>query len=315
MTTPDTTSGDRGSAWLDDHVELFAVGALTPDETTRAEQELAALPPQRRAAYDAQITDIHAAMAGFATTYALDAPPELRDRVLHHVFEGAALNPDAYMPAGIDPGPPNASGAAIDPEPAATPAGTDRSGETDLVPPPPIELRPRESSRGQHRAGGTAPRPARATAILAAAAVTVAVALGAGVLIGRTTAPETSTSTTALSDSQREVLGVLTAADASVTVEPLADDRGTIAVVTSESADQAVALLRDLRTPIPADSTYQLWLVGGADQPVPAGLIPGDDTAPVVVNDVGGSSVLAVTIEPAGGSPQPTTPILAQVAL
>lgn len=145
--------------------------------------------------------------------------------------------------------------------------------------------------------------------------MTVAVALGAGVLIGRTTAPETSTSTTALSDSQREVLGVLTAADASVTVEPLADDRGTIAVVTSESADQAVALLRDLRTPIPADSTYQLWLVGGGDQPVPAGLIPGDDTAPVVVNDVGGSSVLAVTIEPAGGSPQPTTPILAQVAL
>jgi anti-sigma-K factor RskA len=55
--------------------------------------------------------------------------------------------------------------------------------------------------------------------------------------------------------------------------------------------------------------------VGGADRPVPAGLIPGDDTAPVVVYDVSGSSVLAVTIEPAGGSPQPTTPILAQVAL
>lgn len=126
MTTPDTTSGDRGSAWLDDHVELFAVGALTPDETTRAEQELAALPPQRRAAYDVQITDIHAAMAGFATTYALDAPPELRDRVLHHVFEGAPLNPDAYMPAGIDPGPPNASGAASDPNPLPLrPARTD----------------------------------------------------------------------------------------------------------------------------------------------------------------------------------------------
>ncbi|MFT4394054.1 anti-sigma factor [Gordonia lacunae] len=314
MTTSDTTSGDRGAAWLDDHVELFAVGALTPDETARAERELAVLSPQERAVYDAQITDIQAAMAGFATTYALDAPPELRDRVLHHVFEGAALTPDAYVPAGTDPGPQAPIGHTAGVEPAA-PAGPDHSGETDLAPPPPIELRPRDSSPGQHRSGGTAPRPARATAILAAAAVTVAVALGAGVLIGRTTAPETSTSSTALSDSQREVLGVLTAADASVTVEPLADDRGTIAVVTSESADRAVALLRDLRTPIPADSTYQLWLVGGADQPVPAGLIPGDDTAPVVVNDVSGSSVLAVTIEPAGGSPQPTTPILAQVAL
>ncbi|MFE0750423.1 anti-sigma factor [Gordonia sp. NPDC058843] len=313
MTTPDTTSGDREATWLDDHVELFAVGALTPDETTRVESELAALAPQERADYDAQIIDIQAAMAGFATTYALDAPPELRDRVLHHVFEGAALTPDAYVPAGSDPGLQTPVGAPMAPHPAA-PAGTDRSGETDLAPPP-IELRPRDAQHGQHRADRTARRPARATAILAAAAVTVAVALGAGVLIGRTTAPDTSTSTTALSESQREVLGVLTAADASVSVEPLAGDRGTIAVVTSESADQAVALLRDLRTPIPADSTYQLWLVGAAAQPVPAGLIPGDDTAPVVVNDVAGSKVLAVTIEPAGGSPQPTTPILAQVAL
>jgi hypothetical protein len=314
MTTPDTTSGDREAAWLDDHVELFAVGALTPDEITRVESELAALPPQERAAYDAQITDIQAAMAGFASTYALDAPPELRDRVLHHVFEGAALTPDAYVPAGADPGPQTPPGAAAGPEPAV-PAGPDRSAETDLAPPPPIELRPRDTSPGQHRSGGTAPRPTRATAILAAAAVTVAVALGAGVLIGRTTAPETSSSSTALNESQRDVLGVLTAADASVTVEPLADDRGTIAVVTSESADRAVALLRDLRTPSPADQTYQLWLVGGADQPVSAGLIPGDDTTPVVVNDVNSSSVLAVTIEPAGGSLQPTTPILAQVTL
>ncbi|MCT1353640.1 MULTISPECIES: anti-sigma factor [Gordonia] len=314
MTTSDTT-GDRGATWLDDHVELFAVGALTPDETRRVESELAALPPHERAEHDAQIADIQAAMAGFATTYALDAPPELRDRVLQHVFEGAALTPEAYVPSGIEPGPQNPA-AAVDPVPPVAPAGTGRSGESDLAPPPPpVELRPRDSRHGQHRSGGTARRPARATAILAAAAVTVAVALGAGVLIGRTTAPESSTSSTALSDSQREVLGVLTAADASVSVEPLADDRGTIAVVTSESADQAVALLRDLRTPIPADSTYQLWLVGGAPQPVSAGLIPGDDTAPVVVDDVRGSSVLAVTIEPAGGSPQPTTPILAQVAL
>lgn len=315
MTTPDTTSGDREATWLDDHVELFAVGALTPDETTRVESELAALAPPERADYDALINDIQAAMAGFATTYALDAPPDLRDRVLEHVFEGAVLTPDAYVTAGTEPAPRDPIGGAADPGPTATPAGSDRSEETGTAPPPPIELRPRDSHSGQHRAGGTAPRPARATAILAAAAVVVAVALGAGVLIGRTTAPEPSTSSTALSDSQRDVLNVLTAADASVTVEQLADDRGSIAVVTSESADQAVALLRDLRTPIPADRTYQLWLVGGAAQPVSAGLIPGNDTAPVVVDDVAGSSVLAVTIEPAGGSPQPTTPILAQVAL
>ena len=135
MTTSDTT-GDRGATWLDDHVELFAVGALTPDETRRVESELAALPPHERAEHDAQIADIQAAMAGFATTYALDAPPELRDRVLQHVFEGAALTPEAYVPSGIDPGPQNPA-AAVDPVPPVAPAGTGRSGESDLAPPPP----------------------------------------------------------------------------------------------------------------------------------------------------------------------------------
>ncbi|WP_439029765.1 anti-sigma factor [Gordonia terrae] len=318
MTTPDAASGDRESDWLDEHVELHAVGALTPEESTRVEQELAALPPEKRAVYETCIADIQAAMAGFATTYALDAPTDLRHRVLSHVFEGASV--------GIDPRDDSTFITDAD-VPGSAPSQT---GTGDLGTHEHGEHRPNNSgtvarrslgrrlgqhSRGQHRSGDPAPRPARATAILAAAAVTVAVALGAGVLIGRTTAPESSTTTTALSDSQRQVLGVLTAADATVSVEPLAGDRGTISVVTSKSADQAIALLRDLRKPIPSESTYQLWLVGAAEQPVSAGLIPGDDTAPVVVDNVDGSSVLAVTIEPAGGSPQPTTPILAQVAL
>ncbi|WP_238423514.1 anti-sigma factor [Gordonia sp. 'Campus'] len=336
MTTPDAASGDRESDWLDEHVELHAVGALTPEESTRVEQELAALPPNKRAVYEACIVDIQAAMAGFATTYALDAPTDLRHRVLTHVFEGASVGidprDDQPRDAGVaDPlgvmGPdrtgsydsPSITGGDV---PRSAPSetgsgdpGVDESGEHHTQDSGTVARRTLGQRRGQHRSGGSAPRPARATAILAAAAVTVAVALGAGVLIGRTTAPEPSTTTTALSDSQRQVLGVLTAADATVSVEPLAGDRGTISVVTSESANQAIALLRDLRKPIPSESTYQLWLVGGAERPVSAGLIPGDDTAPVVVDDVDGSSVLAVTIEPAGGSEQPTTPILAQVAL
>jgi anti-sigma-K factor RskA len=338
MTTPDAASGDRESDWLDEHVELFAVGALTPEESTRVEQELAALPPHKRAVYEECIADIQAAMAGFATTYALDAPTDLRQRVLTHVFEGASVGIDPRDDQPRDAGPRDADPLGVRSSdrtgsydstsitggdvPRSAPSetgsgelGVHDSGEHHAQDSGTVARRTLGQHRGQHRSGGSATRPARATAILAAAAVTVAVALGAGVLIGRTTAPEPSTTTTALSDSQRQVLGVLTAADATVSVEPLAGDRGTISVVTSESANQAIALLRDLRKPIPSESTYQLWLVGGAERPVSAGLIPGDDTAPVVVDDVDGSSVLAVTIEPAGGSEQPTTPILAQVAL
>lgn len=304
MMTTDDTRGNGDATWLDDHVELYAVAALPPDESARAEWELASLPTDSRSDYEARIADIQTAMAGYAATFALDAPAELRDAVLTRVFdENPATATDTERET-----------------PGATTGSASEPGQLTVVPGG-LPHTPGDSGstgrrRGQHRSGDTAPRPARATAILAAAAVTVAVALGAGVLIGRTTAPDPSTtSSTAISESQREILDVLTAADATTTVEPLADDRGTIAVVTSKSADQAVTILRDQRRPIPSDRTFQLWLVGGADQPVSAGLIPGDDTAPVVVSDLGASSVLAVTIEPAGGSPQPTTPILAQVAL
>ncbi|MBD0860946.1 anti-sigma factor [Gordonia sp. zg691] len=333
MTRTDAAPGGGESDWLDEHVELFAVAALTPAERARVESELAALAPSERAVYETRIADIHAAMAGFASTFALHPPPELRSRVLSHVFDGparAAGTDEDADPAEISAGENvTAEAAAADAEaavghghPAATSgaASAPRSGESapDRYLPHPQRPSRHHSGQhhsGQHRSGASARRPMRATSILAAAAVTVAVALGAGVLIGRTTAPDTSTSSTALSDSQQQVLGVLTAADATVTVEPLADDRGTIAVITSQTADQAVAILRDLREPISPDQAFQLWLVGGAEQPVSAGVIPGDDTEPVVVDELAGSSVLAVTIEPAGGSAQPTTPILAQVEL
>ena len=145
-----------------------------------------------------------------------------------------------------------------------------------------------------------------------AAAVAVAVALGAGVLIGRTTAPEqTPSSTTA-----QQVSDILAAPDARSTVSSLADNRGTITVVSSKSANRAVAVVRDQRNPIAADQTFQLWLIGKAATPVSAGLVAGTGSAaPHVIDSLDDSSVLAVTIEPQGGSPQPTTDILTQVAL
>ncbi|MCZ0914444.1 anti-sigma factor [Gordonia amicalis] len=273
MTRTDADPDDGMSAWLDDHIELYAVSALTPEETLRAERELAALPAAKRSSYEARIVEIHTAMAGFASTYALEAPSDLRRRVLSHIFDGTAR------------------------------FGSSPSAQTTTP-----ELVDRHRQR-------TTQGPRRKTAVLAAAAVTVAVALGAGVLIGRTTAPEPSPSATAVGGGQQEVLEVLAAGDSTVTAETLADGHGTITVIASETVGRAVTLIRNQRRPISPDSAFQLWLVGGAENPVPAGLIPGGDTEPVVVDGLGDAQVLAVTIEPASGSAQPTTPILVQVPL
>lgn len=150
-------------------------------------------------------------------------------------------------------------------------------------------------------------RRRRIGAALAAAALVIAVALGAGVFIGRATAP-ISHSTQA-----DAVDAVLAAPDATVSRGALSEPRGTLFVVSSRTRNQAVALLRGLAGPLPSDRSLQVWLVGTGSTPVSAGVVDSDVAPALLVGPVDGATGLAVTLEPRGGSPAPTTPILAQV--
>jgi anti-sigma-K factor RskA len=61
----------------------------------------------------------------------------------------------------------------------------------------------------------------------------------------------------------------------------------------------------------PAGQTYEAWVIG-EDGPVPAGLFDGSDRVNVLLLDepVNVGDVVAVTLEPEGGSKSPTGPVL-----
>jgi anti-sigma-K factor RskA len=79
-------------------------------------------------------------------------------------------------------------------------------------------------------------------------------------------------------------------------------------VVFSEQLGMAVFVAAGLSAP-PAGKTYQLWFVR-ADGARPAGLFQPDangQATQVLEGDLAGAEAMAFTVEPAGGSAQPTS--------
>jgi anti-sigma-K factor RskA len=88
-------------------------------------------------------------------------------------------------------------------------------------------------------------------------------------------------------------------------------EQGARAELVTLEGDRAVLVVEDM-PPVPEGKTYQIWVIED-DVPKPSGLFEPkqDSVAAVVENPLGGGDVIAVTVEPEGGSPQPTTdPVL-----
>ncbi|MEU3838750.1 anti-sigma factor [Streptomyces sp. NPDC028635] len=109
------------------------------------------------------------------------------------------------------------------------------------------------------------------------------------------------------------ISAVLTAPDARTTTARLEDGaRGT--VVVSRSRNQAVFVATGMNRP-PSGKVYQLWLNDHGTMR-PAGLMNPDRTSEAVLlrGDVVAASGMGITVEPAGGSQQPTSAPIAQMA-
>lgn len=91
---------------------------------------------------------------------------------------------------------------------------------------------------------------------------------------------------------------------------------GTATVVFSRERNAGVLVMNNVEPPKPG-TVYQMWLIG-ANGPESAGTMDAAAVAPsttAVLPALDGSTTLAFTVEPSGGSTLPTTPAFAQLPL
>lgn len=146
-------------------------------------------------------------------------------------------------------------------------------------------------------------RPRRRQFLLAAAAAGI---LGAGGIaayaISRT------------SRSNDELIAILAEPD-SVTRKAKVAGGGQVTVVASQTRDAAVVILEGVPE-APDGRTHQLWMIG--DRAESAGTVDVSSSTPkdvVIRGGVSSAAAFGMTIEPAGGSPQPSTEPIATVEL
>lgn len=147
-------------------------------------------------------------------------------------------------------------------------------------------------------------RPAarrRLPAAIAAAAAVLLVAVTLGVVTHRSAHQ---------SEAQR-IQAVLAAPDAARATGPVATG-GTGTVVSSRSLNQAVIIMTRL-SQLPAARSYQLWFMG-SQPPRSIGIMHNRDGT-VLATRLSGITQVGLTIEPAHGSPTPTSPPIFTIKL
>ena len=246
----------------------YAIDALDDDERALFEQHLADCADCRD-----EVAGLQEAGAALGLSAATAPPAGLRERVLADI-------------ATVRPLPPPVRGTASAPTPA------------------PTDLDERRRRRGR-----------RLGALAAAAAVVAVVGGGVGVATwqpwsddgpGPSATPGSPTGPVSPSTGAplAAVEQVLPAPDAETHARAL-EVGGSATVARSLELNRAVVVTQGLPT-LPRDETYQLWLRVDGEM-LPAGLMRRDGGAAVLSGDADRAEAIGITVEPAGGSPRPTS--------
>ncbi|MET9608472.1 anti-sigma factor [Streptomyces sp. NPDC006512] len=198
------------------------------------------------------------------------------------------------------------SAVAVEPPPGFRDEVLRRIREAPAGPPP----LPAPKAPARHAARGGRPR---AHWVLAAC-VAAAAGLG-GVALWQFREADGSRQEARRAEARAAALTqVLSAPDARLASGRLADG-GTGTVVVSRDRDRAVFVSSGMAAP-PPGRVYQLWFADPGAGMRPAGLMdPARPDAPALLaGPVGAATGIGVTVEPAGGSPAPTSDPLVVLA-
>ncbi|MGP3928289.1 anti-sigma factor [Streptomyces sp. 8N616] len=168
---------------------------------------------------------------------------------------------------------------------------------------------------GMPRAGGGSRRRTRTVPRFAlAACLAAAAALGGAAVLQYRAAQEAQQEARDAERSSQDLARVLAAPDATAGTGELKGG-ATVTVVVSRREDKAAFLAGRMPEP-PAGKVYQLWFADGGKMR-PAGLMDSSATTTAMLMDgpLGDATGMGITVEPAGGSKQPTSDPLALMEL
>jgi len=300
----------------------WALNALDADERERMRRYLAEDP---EAAAEARAFEETAGELA-ASLPPLAPRPQLRSAVMARIATTRQLSPlpedeqveqdppqaiDAADVAGpttsTEPAAPSAASESSTPTPPDAPAAAEGSATSTDAPEPVVSL-------DRYRASV---RRSRWTAVAAAALLLLTTVVGVGLWNGERAAQQEAKATIEALESQqaaaqqeREMLSTLLAADDASQLSVPVGDGGSLELMYSRD-QQAMIVQPDGLEALPADRTYQLWMIEG-DEITSAGLL--EDLSAVMMHPgaIPEGVVVGLTIEPAGGSDQPTMDPMAQ---
>jgi anti-sigma-K factor RskA len=295
----DDSSNDNNNSTAD-LAAAYALNALSPEERIAFETRLGESEETRN-----EVTE-------------LTATASLLGLAVEPVVPSAELRANIMGLIATTPQLPRVD-AASSPDAASTPEATSLQSTPAASPRavralPPIEAFDEFAEQGPTRATATpAERRAkgrwlsRPLTVLAAAAAAVVLLIGGGVV----------SNSIGEAQFQQAQAGRLAAINAADDVQRLATDvatGGTATLIWSDELGQSAVVLDGVDA-LPSDSVYQLWYINDAGITAAGTLsiVASGTTWRVLDGDLSRGDTIGITIEPRGGSEQPTTDPIAAI--